>query len=162
MRLAHAGDLAFLEQQERQKLDDLAPGIDHLIGEGTIVLIPAGGPVWLGNWSVHPVSWLQFQIETPATVWACGSDPTGIHMELLASDTLPDSISSPAEMTLSREQLLPGQGIAVSRGDLVQLVGPAGHDGEGFVHGEDAAVRNDGQVPLDIVVFTIRGQLATT
>jgi hypothetical protein len=132
----------------------IEPGVDQLVTSGMIVMIPAGTPAQLSNTSDMPVEWIQFQIETPATLCACGEDRSAIDMELLSSQTLTDPFLPPAIVSLTRQRLDPAVGISSPSSGTIQLIA-AVDDDETLLRGDDGWARNDGRVPIEVVVATI-------
>jgi hypothetical protein len=138
----------------------IEPGVDQVVSSGMIVMIPAGNPAQLSNTSEMPVEWIQFQVETPATLCACGEDRSAVNMELLSSQTLADPILPPAVVSLTRQRLDPAAVISSPSSGTIQLIGAVDDDGT-LLRGDDGSARNDGRVPIEVVVATIASEDAT-
>lgn len=136
-------------------MEELSPGRDYRMGEGSIILIPASVPVRLSNRSGASIRWLQIQMETPPTLCICVADLSGVRVDLLSSDTLPDPLAAPALLSLEAEGLPPHQAADSPDGNLVQLVAAVDDTIDGLSYGEDGTVRNDGDQPIDVYVFTV-------
>lgn len=132
----------------------IEPGVDQFISPEAVVMIPAGIPVQLSNRSARPVDWVQFQIETPATLCACGEDRSGVEMELLSSRTLPEPFLPPADVSLTRQRLEPATEIPAPSPGTIQLIGPLGDDAT-LLQRDGGSLRNDGSVVIDVFVATI-------
>jgi hypothetical protein len=133
------------------------PGVDQIVKPGTIVMIPAGVPVHLSNASETSAEWIQFRIETPSTLCACGENRSGVTMDLLASHVLPERLLPPADVSLTRNRLDPGSEIPAPTPGTIQIIGTAG-DGATVLRRDDGSVRNEGTEGIDVFVATVASQ----
>ena len=136
------------------------PGVDQLTGPEAVVMIPAGIPAQLRNRSAQPVEWVQFQIETPATLCSCGEDRSGVEMELLSSRTLPEPLSPPAVVSLTRQRLEPASEVPAPSPGMIQIVGTLGDDVT-LLRRDDGSMRNHGSEVIDVFVATIATSAAS-
>jgi hypothetical protein len=133
------------------------PGVDQIVNPGTIVMIPTGIPVHLSNSSETSVEWIQFRIETPSTLCACGENRSGIMMDLLASHVLPEPFLLPADVSLTRNRLDPGSEIPAATPGTIQIVGTVGDDAT-VLKRDDGSARNEGTEAIDVFVATVASQ----
>lgn len=130
------------------------PGVDQFVSQGMTVMIPAGIPAHLSNSSDMPVEWIQFEVETPAALCACGEDRSAADMEVLSSKTLTGPILSPAVVSLTQQRLDPGSDIAIPPPGSIQIIGTVS-DGARLLRRDDGSARNDGSVAITVFVATI-------
>jgi hypothetical protein len=155
LQVARAGATTHGALESGSSGSPLPPGEDHPIGSGTRVLVPAGVPLQSSNRSEAPVEWLQVQIETPATLCACGEDLSAVEMDVLASRTLDEPIASPATLSLHHRLLEPDGEIPAPDEGIVQLIGAMGDDSGHLQRREDGTASNTSSMPLEVFVVTI-------
>jgi hypothetical protein len=134
--------------------EDVPPGEDRLVAAGSAAVIPAGIPASLSNRALGAASWVQAQIETPATICPCGADFSRVRRVLLASETTRGPLESPALVVLERIS-------SESRGapspldpGAVRLIGVLDVDAE-IERDEDRFLASGGHEPAAMFILTV-------